>query len=146
MDNMVLKIKKLYKDAIIPKYQTEGSVGFDFHAISDIQIEPTAYGMTGTGLSVEVPKGTCMLIFQRSGISKKYSNYIGTSVGVIDEDYRGEIMMPLINHNKFEHLTIKKGNRIAQGVVIPISKCEIIEMEELSETERGQNGFGSTGK
>lgn len=142
---MVLKIKKLYKDAIIPEYQTPGSVGFDLHAINDETIKPSELKMVNSGLSVEIPKNTVLYICQRSGISINFPNYLATCKGVIDEDYRGEIMFPIINHNKYIEMEIKKGDRIAQGIISPIIKCKIKEVEELDDTERGEKGFGSTG-
>lgn len=156
---MIIKFKKLHPDAIIPQYQTEGAAGFDLHAIED----KTIYNWKGTcliktGLSVEFSSEITirdlfhfkieMQIRPRSSLSKK-GVIIPNSPGTIDADYRGEIMVPLYllysqyNAYSFE---IKKGDRIAQAVINTILKPEIVEASELSKTNRGSGGFGSTGR
>ena len=142
---VVLKLKKLHKDAIIPQYQTEGSVGFDLHSITNLNLKSGEKAIIKTGLAVEVPKGYEMQVRQRSGLSISYPSYICIGVGTIDSDYRGEIIIPVINNNAGRFI-VRKGDRIAQGIIAPVIQCEIKEVEELNETERGQNGFGSTGK
>lgn len=145
----VLKIKKLRPEAIIPKYMTKGAVAFDVHSIDDVIVYPTHMmftqhmKMVHTGLAVQLPPNHEMTIRQRSGMSLKFPNYIAICVGTIDEDYRGELTIPIINHSTTQ-ITIKHGDRIAQCVVSPIARCKIEEVEELSETERGKRGFGST--
>jgi dUTP pyrophosphatase len=140
-----IKFKKLTDNAIIPQYMTDGSVGFDIFSNMEVVIAPTACGMITTGIAVEIPKNSEMTIRQRSGLSKKYPNYIAIGIGTIDQDYRGEIMIPIVNNNKFENFEIKIGDRIAQGIVSPIIKCVIEEVDKLSNTKRGTGGFGSTG-
>jgi dUTP pyrophosphatase len=140
-----LKFKKLSKNAIIPQYMTEGSVGFDIHSLIDMILAPGGVGTITTGLAVEIPCGSELTIRQRSGLSKNYSNYIAIGIGTIDQDYRGEIMIPVVNNNEFHSFEIKIGDRIAQGIISPIIKCVIEEVDKLSDTERGEGGFGSTG-
>ena len=143
---MKLKIKRLQKDIVVmPKYMTSGSVAFDVRSIEDVALFPKESRMIHTGLAVEVPIGYELQVRQRSGLSILHPNYIVIGVGTIDQDYRGEIMVPIINNNSISW-TILQGDRIAQCVVSPIVKCDIVEVDELSETDRGAGGFGHTGK
>ena len=142
---MNVKIKKLEYNAIIPKYMTNGAVAFDIHSLRSICLWPDEQEIIYTGIAVDVPQGYELQIRQRSGLSIKYPNYIVIGVGTIDQDYRNEIMVPIINRSKNNWL-ITEGDRIAQAILSPIVIANFIEVEELSETERGINGFGSTGK
>jgi dUTP pyrophosphatase len=142
---MILKIKKLLDDAIVPKYETDGAVAFDLCSIEDRTIYFNQMKMVHTGLAVQIPEGYEMTVRQRSGMSLKYHNYIVISIGTIDQDYRGEIMVPIINRMSKEVMRIKKGDRIAQAVISPIIRCEIKLVDELDSTDRGSGGFGSTG-
>jgi dUTP pyrophosphatase len=147
MENVVLKITKVLPNAIIPKYATDGSVGFDLHACDDMSLYPGDIRMVHTGLVVEVPEGFEMQIRQRSGLSLKFPNYIAIGVGTIDQDYRGEIMIPVMNNNNLgTFFEIREGDRIAQAIISPIIQVEIEEVDMLTSTERGDGGFGSTGK
>ena len=140
-----LKIKKLHPDAIIPQYTTKGAVAFDLHALEDTDIwefRPPTF--VRTGLAVEIPEGFEMQVRQRSGLSIKWPNYIVICVGTIDQDYRGEIMVPIRTDKKAWN--IKRGDRIAQAVISPVTIANIIEVDELSDTDRGSGGFGHTGK
>lgn len=145
----VLKIKRLKPEAIMPKYMTRGAVAFDVHSIEDTIIYPVHMKFTQhmmmvhTGLAVQLPPNHEMTVRQRSGMSLKFPNYIAICVGTIDEDYRGELTIPIFNHST-EPITIKYGDRIAQCVVSPIARCKIEEVEKLDETVRGEGGFGST--
>jgi len=145
---MKVKIKKLNEDAIIPEYQTEGSAAFDICSNMNARIYYHAYTpkMIRTGISIEVPKGYVLSIRQRSGLSKIYPNYLAIGVGTVDSDYRGEIFVPVINENRFSYTwDIKHGDRIVQGIIHPIIQAEFEEVNELSKTDRGKAGFGSTG-
>jgi dUTP pyrophosphatase len=138
-----LLVKKLHKDAVIPKYMTNGSVGFDFSAIEDYVIYNEVVKVR-TGLAFEIPNGYEMNIRARSGLSLKYPNYFVISGGgTIDSDYRLEVLIPVINTTK-KRWEIKKGDRIAQGIISPIIKVEFVLVNELSETDR-KGGFGHTG-
>ena len=141
---MKLQIMKLHHDAIMPKYQTAGSVAFDVHAIENKSLMPGEVYLMGTGLVVEVPDGFELTVRPRSGMSIKFPNYIANGIGTIDCDYRGEIKIILVN-NASGYMNIKKGDRIAQCVLSPITQAEIQEIFFLSETTRGTDGFGSTG-
>lgn len=142
---MIVKIKKLHKDAIIPKYQTDGSAAFDICSYENLIIQPGDEYTIHTGISIQVPEGYVLSIRQRSGLSLFYSNYLVISVGTVDSDYRGEILVPIINRSLLQWY-IKRGDRIVQGIIHPIVQVEFEEVNKLDETERDTNGFGSTGK
>jgi dUTP pyrophosphatase len=140
-----VKIKKLHEDAVIPQYQTTGAAGFDFHAIEDMEIPTRKIVLVKTGLSMEIPEGYELQVRPRSGMSLKTKMRIANSPGTIDSDYRGEICIIMENMGMLGALPydIKKGDRIAQGVICPVYQAVFVE-DELSETERGEKGFGST--
>jgi dUTP pyrophosphatase len=142
---MVLKIKKLNPDAIIPAYQSEEAAGFDLHSIDDVVIKKGERKLISTGLAFEIEKGYEVQIRPRSGLAYKYGITVLNSPGTIDSDYRGEIKVLLINLGE-KDFEIKKGDRIAQAVVAPVVQAKFVEVEELSDTKRGSGGFGSTGK
>lgn len=140
-----VKVKKLSETAIIPEYKTNGSVGFDICSNVDAFLPPGGKGLLSTGIAVEIPKGYGLSIRQRSGLSVNYPNYLSIGVGTIDWDYRGEIKVPVVNNNDFDILDIKRGDRIAQGILHPVEQAEIVEVKKLSKTKRGKKGFGHTG-
>jgi dUTP pyrophosphatase len=139
-----LKIKKLKNEAQIPSYQTKEAAGFDLHSIEDAVLKPGERKLIGTGLAFEIEYGYEVQIRPRSGLAYKHGITVLNTPGTIDSDYRGEIKVLLINHSN-DAFEIKKGDRIAQAVVAPVIQAEIVEVEELSETKRGEGGFGSTG-
>jgi dUTP pyrophosphatase len=152
-----VKIKKLHEDAVIPQYQTSGASGFDLHALEDVEILPNHTQLVRTGLSFEVPEGYELQIRPRSGLSLKTHLRVANAPGTVDSDYRGEVC--IIMTNTMEALDkdytpdqddrdipkIKKGDRVAQGVICPVVQAEFEVVEELQETERGSSGWGSTG-
>jgi len=142
---MILKIKKLNQNAVIPAYQTKEAAGFDLHSIDDVIIKPGERKLIGTGLAFEIEFGYEVQIRPRSGLAYKHGITVLNTPGTIDSDYRGEIKVLLINHSS-EAFEVKKGERIAQAVIAPVIQAEIVEVENLSDTERGSGGFGSTGK
>ncbi|NPA12216.1 MAG: dUTP diphosphatase [Epsilonproteobacteria bacterium] len=142
---MILKIKKLKNSALIPAYQTKEAAGFDLHAVEDTVIKPFERKLIPTGLAFEIQKGYEIQIRPRSGLAFKHGITVLNTPGTIDSDYRGEIKVLLINLGS-EDFEIKKGERIAQAVVAPVVQADIVEVDELNETERGSGGFGSTGK
>ena len=141
-----IQIKKLSNTVSIPKYETAGSSGMDIaaHIENNIIINPGEKALVSTGLSVAIPKGYEIQIRPRSGLAAKKSITVLNTPGTIDADYRGEIKVILINHSK-EKFIIENGDRIAQMVVCPVIQAELEEVTELSNTERGSGGFGSTG-
>jgi dUTP pyrophosphatase len=163
---MNIKVKKLIPEASLPVYATEGAACFDLHACLPEGFEQTvglgvAYSNGGnkkfyslkhvavpTGLSFEIPKDHVMLVFSRSGHGFKNQVRLQNCVGVIDSDYRGEVKVALVHDNPTNNnpLNIKNGDRIAQAMILPVTQVSFEEVSELSETERGEGGFGSTGK
>jgi len=140
-----VKIKKLDNKAIIPKYQTKGAAGFDLCSLIDYKLHIGEMKLIPTGLAVEIPEGTELQIRPRSGIAKNYRVTLMNAPGTLDSDYRGPIGIMLINHGH-DHFYIKAGDRIAQGILGPVYQAVFNEVEELSETNRGACGYGSTGK
>jgi dUTP pyrophosphatase len=150
-----LKIKKLHNDAIVPTYGTAGAACFDLYAC-DIPAQDVSPGIAEnviladktvlrTGLSFEVPEGFVMLVFSRSGHGFKNDTRLANCVGVIDADYRGEVMVKLTADFPRVLMQVRNGDRIAQAMIIPVEQYEFELAEELSETVRGTGGFGSTG-
>ena len=142
-----VNFKKLNDDAIKPTYGTEFAAGADLYACEggEVTIAAGETKLIHTGLSLEIPEGYAGLIYARSGIATKRGLAPANKVGVIDSDYRGEIMVSLHNHST-EAQTIADGERIAQLVITPFLKVEYTETDTLSDTVRGDGGFGSTGK
>ncbi len=143
---MKLRIKKLDERATTPTYGTEYSAGADLYNLKDneVIIEPHKTVLIKTGIAAEIPEGYCGLVFARSGLASKRGLAPANKVGVIDADYRGEIMVALHNHTDTP-AKIEGGERIAQLAIVPFLKAEFEETKELSETVRGAGGFGSTG-
>lgn len=141
---MLVKFKRLAPHAIQPDYATAGSACFDLHALNTQTINTGTQAHIKTGLAMEIPAGHVMLIFARSGNASKHRLSLSNSVGVIDEDYRGEIIVMIRNDHIFDY-EVKRGDRIAQAMIVPTWRASFAE-GELSETERGIGGFGSTGK
>lgn len=141
-----VKIKKLSSQAIIPTYGTEFSAGADLYACMEnsIIIHPNETCFIHTGIALEIPVGLVGLVYARSGMACKKGVAPANKVGVIDSDYRGEIMVALYNHSN-EPLEIHHGDRIAQFVLTPYVAASFIETDSLDDSERGTGGFGSTG-
>lgn len=134
-------------DLPLPQYQTGFSAGFDLRADvrEDVILRPGERTLVPTGLAVEIPVGFEAQIRPRSGLALKHGIGMVNSPGTIDADYRGEIGVILINHGK-EDFSIQRGERVAQMIVAPVTRVNIIEVDFLEETARGAGGFGSTGK
>ena len=140
-------IKKTNKEVITPKYKTNGSSGVDLSAFLEkkIVIKPNSSELIPTGLQVAIPEELEIQIRPRSGLAAKESIGVLNSPGTIDSDYRGELKIILFNHGNNDFI-VNNGDRIAQMVLVPILKMEFEEVDSLPETNRGQGGFGSTGK
>lgn len=141
----VVKFKKLHADAIIPNYAHAGDAGMDLYSIQDDIIEPLSWKLIPTGLACELPEGTEGQVRSKSGIALKNGVFVLNTPGTIDENYRGEIGVILYNLNTKAPFEIKKGQKIAQYVINAIEYVDTVEVEELSSTDRGEGGFGSTG-
>lgn len=142
MDNLKIKFKKMNPNAVIPKRGTIGAAGFDLTAIG-LEVTETTLKFD-TGIAVEIPPGYVGLVFPRSSICKTGLS-LANSVGVIDSDYRGSISFVFYKGPTWIE-QYSYGDRIGQLVIMPIPEVEFVEAEELSETERGEGGYGSTGK
>jgi len=141
---MRVKIKKLNENAVIPTYAKDGDAGMDL--VATRIISNTTFDVSyGTDLAIEIPNGFVGLVFPRSSI-RKYELVLSNSVGVIDSGYRGELQATFKKENGLDSLVYKVGDRIAQIIIIPYPPIEFDEVAELSDTERGEGGFGSTGK
>ena len=146
---MEVKIKKVFEDAVVPTRGSAQAAGYDLYAYKPgdkdaVYIQPHTTLMVHTGVEVEIPEGYFGGIFARSGIAKNRGLLPANAVGVVDSDFRSEIMVALHN-NSNEMQLVSHGERIAQLVVIPYLPVEFAEVYELSDTERGAGGFGSTG-
>ena len=141
-----VEIKKLDERAIIPTYGTEFSAGADIYALLDepLTISPGETKFIHTGLAIAIPEGLVGLIYARSGLATKRGLAPANKVGVIDSDYRGEIMVSLRNDSD-QDVVIEDGMRIAQMVIMQVPQVTFAECGILGETKRGENGFGSTG-
>ncbi len=142
----IVKFMKLNPNAIVPTYGTEYAAGADLYTLPEgvITINPGETVMIHTGIAMQIPDGTAAFIFARSGIATKRGLAPANKVGVIDSDYRGEIMVPIHNHSN-QIQQIESGERVAQMVIMPYVKTEFFESESLDETYRDTKGFGSTG-
>lgn len=144
---MNIKVKKLKSGATVPTMGSKFAAGADLYSAedADVVIEPGETKFIGTGLAMEIPEGYVGLVYARSGLACKRGLAPANKVGVVDSDYRGEIKVALHNHGK-EAQTVEKGERIAQMVIAPYLSVNYEEADALSETERGEGGFGSTGR
>lgn len=141
---MKINIKKLEPDAVIPTRGSDAAAGVDLYARTAITIHPNCNGIINTGLAVEIPDGYFGAIFARSGMATRKGLRPANCVGVIDSDYRGEIIVVL--HNDTDIIRpVQEGDRVAQLVILPYEKIEFSEVEELTDTKRSDGGFGSTG-
>lgn len=139
-----LKIRKINDEAKLPEYAHEGDAGLDLFSVDDLIILPGESKLIKTGIQMELPKDTEAQVRPRSGLALKNQITVLNTPGTIDEGYRGEVGVILINHGK-EQFHVEKGMKIAQMVIKPVLKVSIKEVEELSDTTRGGGGFGSTG-
>jgi len=142
---MPVRIKRLHPDAIVPTYATRNSAGMDLHSVEDVSISSQDGGLIATGWAMEIPPGYEGQIRPRSGLAVKHGVTVLNSPGTIDADYRGEVKVLLINHGP-RTVKIQKGDRIAQLVICPVQAAVLTEVDELSDTNRGSGGFGSTGR
>ena len=142
---MKVKIKKVSDLAIVPEYKTEGAAGCDLHSIEEVVIKPNSTVLIKTGLQFEIPEGFFMLLAPRSSLVMKNNLDMPNSIGIIDSDYRGEVLIALRNLG-MENVIIEKGERIAQLLIMSSNKAEFELVENLNESLRGSSGFGSTGK
>ena len=142
---MQVKVKKLNDNAVVPQYATAGAACFDLVCVNDVMITPgREHVALRTGLAFEIPEGYAMMVYSRSGHGFKNGIRLANGTGVIDSDYRGEVMVKMHNDGSTAVL-VSAGERIAQAMIIPVPQVELVLSDELSDTARGSGGMGSTG-
>lgn len=141
---MILKVQKLDPAAIAPHYAHPGDAGLDLFSNEHVELQPGDSRLVKTGVSIELPPGTEGQVRPRSGLAAKHQVTVLNAPGTIDEGYRGEICVILINHGR-SAFVVEKGMKIAQMLVKPVIRVEVQEVQALSATQRGAGGFGSTG-
>lgn len=141
---MTLRFKKVSPDAVLPVYAHEGDAGMDVCSVDDVEIAPGSRALVHTGLVMMLPRGYEAQVRPRSGLALKHGVTVLNTPGTIDEGYRGEVGVILANFGDAA-FSVKKGDRIAQIVVAPVTRADIVEVSEVDGTERGGGGFGSTG-
>lgn len=143
MDKIILKVKRLYEDAKVPIYAHDGDAGLDFFAHETVLIKPGENKAIKTGIAVEIPEGYVGLVWDKSGLSINHK--LKVLGGVIDSGFRGEVIMSLINLSDKEYI-MEKGHKVAQMIIQKFESVVVDEVEKLTDTVRGENKFGSTGK
>ncbi|HEY4357137.1 MAG TPA: dUTP diphosphatase [Acidobacteriaceae bacterium] len=138
-----VRVKRLHPDAMLPDYQSAGAACFDLHTLNAEHVTRDSPAVCRTGLAFEVPEGYVMLVYSRSGHGFKAGVRLSNCVGVIDSDYRGEVMVKLTSDGG--SLTVSAGDRIAQAMIVPVPRVRLEWADELSDTHRGEGGMGSTG-
>lgn len=142
---MNIQLNCTYPEGIEYGYAHEGDAGIDLRADEDYTVWTNSRQLIGTGLSIALPEGYAAFVMPRSGLAVKHGVTVLNSPGVIDSGYRGEIKVPLYNSDQYTPFEVKKGDRIAQLVIMPVVRAELNRVDSLDITERGANGFGSTG-
>jgi dUTP pyrophosphatase len=142
---MNLEIQRLDPAAIVPARAYDADAGLDLHALEPVELEPGARAQVRTGIAIALPPGHAGLVLPRSGLAARHGIALVNAPGLIDEGYRGEVQVLLLNTDRTEPVQIAAGDRIAQLVVIAVATPAIVEVTELDESERGGRGFGSSG-
>ena len=144
MSTINIKIKRLNENAILPEKQHDSDAGYDLHSIEEIILKPSKIYKVRTGIAIQIPNNYGGLVLPRSGLSSKYGISLINTPGLIDSGYRGELLIPLINHSSNEY-TINKTERVAQLMLLEIPEVKIEVTSDLDESDRDSKGFGSTG-
>lgn len=134
-----------FKNQVPPVYATPGSAGCDLISNEEVTLAPGKWTAVGTGLYLEIPRGFVAQVCPRSGLALKHGVSVLNAPGIIDSDYRGEVKVLLVNHDSLRY-TVKKGDRIAQLVFVPVVQVQMKLIDQLTATDRGEGGFGSTGR
>jgi dUTP pyrophosphatase len=143
---MRLEFRRLDPTVPLPEYAHRGDAGLDLRANADLIVGPGERALVGTGLAVAIPEGHAGLVLPRSGLAWRHGLTLANSPGLIDAGYRGEIMCAVVNMDRDQAAKISRGDRIAQLVVVPVPALEPVWMDDLPPSERGEGGFGSTGR
>jgi len=139
-----LPIQRLHEDAVLPERAYRGDAGLDLAACARCELGPGERALVGTGLAVAVPEGYAGFVQPRSGLADRHGISIVNAPGLIDSGYRGELKVILLNTDPAEPFVVEPGMRVAQLVVVPVPSVELVEVDELPESERGVRGFGSS--
>jgi dUTP diphosphatase len=140
-----VKVKLLHKDAQVPTYATPGDAGADLYSVELVTLRPGERHLVRTGVAVEIPKGYVGLVHPRSGLAAKQGITVLNAPGTVDAGYRGEVKVNLVNLSK-NNVDLEKGSRVAQLVIQKVEEANFVEVDELAESVRGENGHGSTGQ
>ena len=140
-----LAIKRVRAGAVVPERAYAGDAGLDLAACERVELAPGARALVPTGVAVAIPEGYAGYVQPRSGLAAKHGISIVNTPGLVDSGYRGELLVNLVNHDGDETFVVEPGMRIAQLVVLPVPPVELVEVDELPESERGRSGFGSSG-
>jgi dUTP pyrophosphatase len=139
-----LAIQRLREDAVVPARAYAGDAGLDLAACERVELGPGERAVVGTGLAVAIPEGYAGFVQPRSGLASRHGISVVNAPGLVDSGYRGEVRVVLLNTDRSESFVVEPGMRIAQLVVLPVPALELVETEELPESERGVRGFGSS--
>jgi dUTP pyrophosphatase len=142
---MRIAVKRLDPELPLPRYARASDAGLDLHAALRVVIAPGARAVVPTGLAIAIPPGYAGLVLPRSGLALRHGVTLLNTPGLIDSGFRGEVQVLLVNHDATASFTVERGERIAQLVVQAVETVDLVEVEELSASERGAGGFGSTG-
>jgi dUTP pyrophosphatase len=140
-----IKVCRLDKDLPLPRYAQLGDSGLDLYAAVSIEIAPQERGLIPTGIALAIPRGYAGFVLPRSGLASKKGLTLVNSPGLIDSGYRGEVKLIALNCDKSQPVAIKRGERVAQLVIMATPACELIEQDSLEASQRGSSGFGSSG-
>jgi dUTP pyrophosphatase len=141
-----LPVRRLHPDLPLPAYAHPGDAGADLCAAGDVVLPPGGRATVGTGLAVAVPDGHAAFVHPRSGLAARHGITVVNAPGTVDAGYRGEVRVVLLNTDRHEPFTVRRGDRIAQLVVQPVTRVRFLDVDELPPTPRGEGGFGSTGR
>ena len=142
---MQIAVKRLDRDLPMPRYARPSDAGLDLCSSERVVIEPGGRALVGTGVALAIPPGFAGLVLPRSGLALRHGVTVLNAPGLIDAGYRGEVKVLLVNQDRTTPVTLERGERIAQLVVQAVAAVDLVEVEELSASERGAGGFGSTG-
>ncbi len=145
MEHPTLAVQRLDPGLPLPAYQREGDAGLDLAAATGLTLQPGERGVVGTGIAIAIPSGFVGLVTPRSGLAVRLGLSMVNTPGIVDSGYRGEVRIVLVNHDPDTPVEVKRGDRIAQLVILPVAHVAIEERDSLPESDRGQGGFGSTG-
>jgi dUTP pyrophosphatase len=146
VDDAELPVRRLHPDLPLPAYAHPGDAGADLCAAEDVVLPPGGRATVGTGLAIAVPEGHAAFVHPRSGLAARHGISVVNAPGTVDAGYRGEVRVVLLNTDQHEPFTVRRGDRIAQLIVQPVTRVRFLDVAELPPTPRGEGGFGSTGR